>query len=325
MSPLDLQILDAFRGEEGKIISGEELSLLLNVSRTAVWKHIKALRLLGYQITSLPSQGYRLLSSPDILLPEEIMSGLGTSRVGKRILRLNNIGSTNTEAFRLAEEGAEEGTVVIADTQQKGKGRLGREWFSPPGVNIYCSVILRPSIPPVSAYQLTFLSAVAVARAVEQTVPLHPRIKWPNDILLNGRKIAGLLNEMSAETEKVNFIILGIGVNLNMTTKQFPENLRHPASSLMLESGSEVGRKTFLKTLIKELDILYDCYLRHGDGPVREEWIQRCDMMEKSVTVSGPNTLISGTVTGVDEHGALLVRLPDGSVEQVLSGDVTLV
>jgi BirA family transcriptional regulator, biotin operon repressor / biotin---[acetyl-CoA-carboxylase] ligase len=325
VSPLALKILDVFREETGKIISGEDLSLRLNVSRTAVWKHIKTLRLLGYQIIALPSQGYRLLSSPNILLPEEIMSGLDTSRIGNKILRLDNIGSTNNEAFKLAEEGAEEGTVVIADTQNKGKGRLGREWLSPPGVNIYCSVILRPPILPVSAYQLTFLSAVAVARAVEQTVPLQPRIKWPNDILLNGRKIAGLLNEMSAETEKVNFVILGIGVNLNMNTKQFPDNLRHPASSLMIESGIEVERKAFFKTLIKELDILYDCYLRYGDGPVREEWIQRCDMLGKSVSVSGSGALISGVVTGVDDHGALLVRLPDGSVEQVLSGDVTLV
>jgi BirA family transcriptional regulator, biotin operon repressor / biotin---[acetyl-CoA-carboxylase] ligase len=324
MSPLDLKILEVFRGGENRIISGEELSRHLNVSRTAVWKHIKALRALGYHIESLPSQGYRLLSSPDILLPEEIMSGLDTIRVGKRIVLLDHIGSTNTEAFRLAEDGAEDGTVVIADSQHHGKGRLGREWLSPPGVNIYCSVILRPPIPPVSAYQMTFLSAVAVARVVEQTVPLMPRIKWPNDILLNGRKIAGLLNEMSAETEKVNFVILGIGVNLNMSEQQFPENLRHPASSLMLESGSEVERKTFFTTLIKELDTLYDSYLRSGDEPVRKEWVHRCDMIGKSVAVSGPNTMISGTVTGVDEHGALLVRLSDGSIEQVLSGDVTL-
>ena len=325
MSPLDLRILDELRGEDGKIISGEELSLRLNVSRTAVWKHIKSLRLIGYQIISLPAQGYRLISSPDLLLPEAIMSGLDTSKIGNTILRLDNIGSTNIEAFRLAEEGAGEGTVIIADTQHRGKGRLGREWLSPPGVNIYCSVILRPPIPPVSAYQLTFLSAVAVARAVEQTIPLLPRIKWPNDILLNGRKIAGLLNEMSAETEKVNFVILGIGVNLNMSSEQFPGDLRHPASSLMIESGSEIERNTFLKALIKELDNLYDSYLRHGDEPIREEWIRRCDMMGKAVSVSGPGVMISGTVTGVDERGALLVRLPDGSVEQVLSGDVTLV
>ena len=325
VSPLDLRILEVFRDSAGGIISGEELSLLLNVSRTAVWKHIKALRLLGYQIISLPSQGYRLLSSPDILLPEEIMSGLDTSRIGNHIIRLDNIGSTNIEAFRMAEDGADEGTVIIADTQQRGKGRLGREWLSPPGVNIYCSVILRPPIPPVSAYQLTFLSAVAVARAVEQTVSVQPRIKWPNDILLNGRKIAGLLNEMSAETEKVNFVILGIGVNLNMSSEQFPDNLRHPASSLMIECGSEIERKVFLKTLLKELDTLYDGYLRHGDAPVREEWVRRCDMMGKAVSVSGPVSKTTGIVTGVDEHGALLVRLSDGRVEQILSGDVTLV
>src|SRR6185369_17974712 len=147
---------------------------------------------------------------------------------------LGETGSTNADAFRLAEEGAAEGTVVLADTQSGGKGRLGRIWSSPPGVNLYCSVILRPSVKPYEAPQLTFLSAVAVARAIEQATGLKPEIKWPNDVLIGGRKVAGLLNEMSAETDRINFVILGLGVNLNMTTAQFPHDLRHPATSLFL-------------------------------------------------------------------------------------------
>jgi BirA family biotin operon repressor/biotin-[acetyl-CoA-carboxylase] ligase len=324
VTPLDQGILDYFRASAGEVVSGEDLSTQLQVSRTAVWKHIKALKALGYRIDAVPSQGYRLLASPDILVPAEIYAGLDTVRVGKRVLCFADTDSTNLVAFKLAEEGAEEGTVVIADCQKRGKGRLGREWASPSGVNVYCSVILRPSILPVSAFQLTFLSAVAVCRAIERTTLLSPRIKWPNDILINGRKIAGLLNEMSAETEKVNFVVLGIGINLNMRREQFPKELRHPASSLLLEGGGTVGRVSFINSLLKELDLLYDLYLREGDGSIRKEWLDRCNMLGQAVMVSGGEAPLTGTVSGVDDNGALLVLQPDGKVGRVLSGDVTI-
>ena len=318
------KILGVFRQQDGRIVSGEELSNLLNVSRTAVWKQVKVLKALGYRIDSLPSQGYRLRASPDILVPAEIHAGLDTATIGKTIFCFAETDSTNQLAFKLAEEGAVDGTVIIADAQTRGKGRLGREWASPPGVNVYCSVILRPPIPPVSAYQLTFLSAVAVARAIESTTPLSTGIKWPNDILVNGRKIAGLLNEMSAETEKVNFVILGIGINVNMRRDQFPAILRHPASSLTLEGNGEINRIAFIRALLSELDLLYQQYLIEGDEPIRKEWLTRCNMVGRAVRVSCRDTVISGVVTGVDGNGALLVRLPDGREEQVLSGDVTL-
>ena len=318
------KILGLFREEGVSIISGEELSASLNISRTAVWKHIKALKILGYRFEALPSQGYRLMASPDLLVPAEIQTGLAPLRVGKKVICFPETESTNQVAFKLAEEGADDGTVVIADTQTRGKGRLGRQWASPPGANLYCSIILRPDIPPVSAYQLTFLSAVAVARAVEQTAPLAPRIKWPNDILINGRKVAGLLNEMSAETEKVNFVILGIGVNINMRHDQFPQELRHPASSLMLEAGSEFARVGFIRALLRELDLLYDLYLAEGDEPIRKEWLSRCNTLGRRVNVESGGSVFSGVVSGLGDYGALLVVLPDGREEQILSGDVTL-
>jgi BirA family transcriptional regulator, biotin operon repressor / biotin---[acetyl-CoA-carboxylase] ligase len=323
-APLAQRILALFRAKEGEVVSGEELSTLLGVSRTAVWKHIKSLKALGYRIDAIPSQGYRLLASPDILIPAEIAAGLVTARLGKRIICFAETDSTNQVAFKLAEEGGEEGTVVLADGQRRGKGRLGREWASPSGVNLYCSVVLRPPILPVVAYQLTFLSAVAVARAIERTTDLSPRIKWPNDILINGRKIAGLLNEMSAETEKVNFVILGIGVNLNMRADQFPKTLRHPASSLFLEGGREVGRISFIRALLTELDLLYALYLREGDAPIRKEWLDRCDIVGRMVTVTCRDYAFTGMVGGIDDSGALLVRLPSGVEEKVLSGDVTI-
>jgi len=220
----------------------------------------------------------------------------------------------------MAEDGAEEGSVVIADSQTGGKGRLGRNWSSPAGVNLYCSVILRPPIQPVAAPQLTFLSVIAVARAIEQLLPIQPRIKWPNDILVAGKKVAGLLNEMSAETDKVNFVILGIGVNLNMTQEQFPDDLRHPATSLFIETGVKVDRTCFARVLLQELDSLYATFLLEGYAPARREWLERSRLAGAMVTVTDNNVVRSGRVTGIDEYGALLLD----SGEQILSGDVVI-
>ena len=321
---LDQQILELFREKQGGLVSGEELSGALQVSRTAVWKHIKSLKELGYRIEAVPSQGYRLVSSPDLLIPAEIAAGLKSARIGRDIICFRETDSTNQVAFKLAEEGAEEGTVVVAEAQRRGKGRLGRRWESPAGVNLYCSIVLRPPILPIKAAQLTFLSTVAVARAIAATTSLRAFIKWPNDLLIDGRKVAGLLNEMSAETEKVNFVVLGIGVNINMHLVQFPAGLRHPATSLLLEGNRPVSRLAFTQALLEALDALYDTYLLHGYGPVRDEWLARCNFIGRQVRISFQEKELGGTAEGIDENGALLVRLADGKIERVLAGDVTI-
>lgn len=321
---LDRRILEIFRVRGGEVVSGEELSCLLKVSRTAVWKQIRTLKMLGYNISAVPSQGYRLISSPDLLIPAEITASLNTIRLGSEIICFRETGSTNALAFKLAEEGAVEGTVVIADAQRRGKGRLGREWESPPGVNLYCSIILRPPIPPVAAFQITFLSAVAVARSVTRCTRLEPSIKWPNDILVNGGKVAGLLNEMSAETEKVNFIVLGIGVNLNMRRDQFPQNLRHPASSLLLEGGVAINRTGFIRDLLMNLDALYDGYLRDGYAPIRDEWLAMSRMAGRRVRVTDNNRSTEGMVRGIDDNGALILECAGGGMERALTGDVMI-
>ncbi|MDR3579309.1 MAG: biotin--[acetyl-CoA-carboxylase] ligase [Oryzomonas sp.] len=315
-------ILQLFR-QQGGFVSGEQLSRELGVSRTAVWKHISTLRAAGYQVEAFPSRGYRLISSPDTLSTEEISVQLNTAIIGKRLVNLALTASTNAEAFRLAEDGAVEGAVVTADEQNKGKGRLGRTWSSPPGANLYCSVILRPKIKPLEAPQLTFLSAVAVARAIEQVTGLKPEIKWPNDVLIGGKKVAGLLNEMSAETDGINFVILGIGVNLNMTADQFPGDLRHPATSLYIETGVKVGRARFTALLLNELDRLYADFLDHGFALVRREWQERCNADGREVVISNHGCAdIRGQFAGIDSDGALLVQGPDGAIERILSGDV---
>jgi len=319
-------ILRLFREAGSGFVSGELISRELQVSRTAVWKHINGLRDAGYIIEAIPSRGYHLLSSPDILSVEEVREKLNTTRIGRQLVCLPETTSTNADAFHLAEAGAEDGTAVIADAQSGGKGRRGRVWSSPAGVNLYCSVVLRPAIMPHEAPQLTFLSAVAVARAIEQTTALRPEIKWPNDVLINGRKVAGLLNEMSAETDRVNFIILGIGVNLNMTLVQFPADVRTPATSLLLEQGLPVNRAQFAATMLGELDRLYTDFLRHGFGPVRDEWQQRCNANGREIVVSEAGVVtVRGMFQGIDGDGALLVQSPGGMVERILSGDVRVV
>ena len=323
MSIAAATILRLFREAGRGFVSGELISRELQVSRTAVWKQINGLRDAGYKIEAIPSRGYNLLSSPDILSLEEVREKLNTTRIGRQLVCLPETVSTNADAFHLAEEGAEEGTTVIADAQNGGKGRRGRVWSSPAGVNLYCSVVLRPEIMPHEAPQLTFLSAVAVARAIEGTTALQPEIKWPNDVLINGRKVAGLLNEMSAETDRVNFVILGIGANLNMTQAQFPADLRSPATSLLLEQGLPVNRAQFAARMLGELDRLYTDFLQHGFGPVRDEWQQRCNANGREVVVSeaGVET-VRGMFDGIDGDGALMLRFPDGTVERILSGDV---
>ena len=285
MSQADAAILRLFRDAGGGFVSGELISRELRVSRTAVWKHINGLRQAGYVIEAVPSRGYQLLSSPDILSVDEIHQQMRTACIGRRLVCLQETASTNADAFRLAEEGAEEGATVIADGQSGGKGRRGRVWTSPTGVNLYCSVVLRPQIMPHEAPQLTFLSAVAVARAIEATTGLKPGIKWPNDVLITGKKVAGLLNEMSAETDGINFVILGVGVNLNMSREQFPADLRTPATSLLLAGGQPLSRARFARVLLTQLDALYAEYLRHGPAPILAAWEARCDLVGRPVAV----------------------------------------
>lgn len=315
-------ILELFRGA-GDFVSGERISREFGISRSAVWKHISALRRHGYQVEAVPSRGYRLIAIPDVLSADSIEPFLTTERMARRTVSADRTVSTNADAFRLADLGAPEGTLVVADCQSGGKGRRGRVWTSPPGVNLYCSLVLRPQIMPWEAPRLTFLSAVAVARAIELTCGLTPSIKWPNDVLVDGCKVAGLLNEMNAETDAVAFVILGIGVNLNMTADQFPADLRHPATSLMLAGGRTVNRPLFAATMINEFERLYLDYLSQGFASVKAEWELRCNAAGRHVSVSdGDAELARGEFAGIDDDGAMLVRRQDGGIERIISGDV---
>ncbi|MBW2505191.1 MAG: biotin--[acetyl-CoA-carboxylase] ligase [Deltaproteobacteria bacterium] len=318
-------ILKLFRKTKGCFLSSAQISSELGVSRNAVWKQIENLRELGYQIKAVPSQGYQLVSSPDTLLPEEIQIDLETKCIGREIRYFPETDSTNLQATKLGESGAVEGLVVIADQQSQGKGRLGRKWISPPNVNLYASILLRPRILPSEAPQLTFLSAVGICRAIEQLAGLNPKVKWPNDITLHEKKVAGLLNEMNSETDQVNFVVLGMGVNLNMSVGQFPKELAYPATSLAIELGHPVSRIAFTRALLHHIDLLYSDYLLDGISTVRKAWTERCDWVGRRVEVNCHTQIITGVVQGLGNDGALLVATECVIIEEVLAGDVQLV
>lgn len=315
-------LLNLLQKGSGGWISGGELSRTLGVSRAAIWKQIEQLRQEGFRIEAQKSKGYRLLAMPESLTEATLTTGQALQIVGRRVITLEETDSTNLQAAALGAEGEEEGTVVFADSQSAGKGRRGRSWCSPPGTNLYLSLLLRPPIAPWDAPQLTFLSAVAAARAIHNVSRLPIAVKWPNDLLINGRKVAGMLNEMQAESEQVGWVVLGIGLNVNMRREQFPEDLRYPATSLASEAGREVSRIAVARELLAELDRAYADYLRDGFEPIRAAWLELFPFVERLVEVSGAGETVVGRVTGVDDDGALLLLDNNGDEVRILSGDV---
>lgn len=318
------QILSLFYGRKGDCLSGQEISEQLGISRAAVWKQVKSLREQGFRIEAKHAQGYRLLEAPELLLSTDIKRSLETRVIGSEIISLQEVDSTNVQIKKLAERGAAEGTVLIADRQSAGRGRLGRRWESPSGVNLYCSILIKPQMPVQQAPQLTFLSSVAVVETLSEVCSLSAQVKWPNDILVNGAKICGLLNEMDAETEMLHYVILGIGVNLNMAVEQFPPQLNYPATSVLREMGQRVDRARFLKVLLEKIDQSYDDLQKDGFASIRRRWESLCDIMNKRVSVSQQFDELTGTVVGLDPDGALRVQGDTGGIERILAGDVRL-
>lgn len=299
-------------------ISGEELSRKLGVSRAAVWKEIQVLRKLGYRIDAAPHTGYRLTSAPDRLIADELHALLKTRIVGSSVLCYEELDSTNSTAFALAEKGAADGTCLIAEHQRGGKGRLGRTWSSPKAQNILLSVVLRPRITAFDAPRVTLAAAVCVARAIERETGLRPRIKWPNDLLLNERKLCGILTEMSAETDRVSFIVVGIGLNVNSD----PADLPAGSTSLATASGSVLRRAPLVRAILTELDSAYD-RIRDGvfDG-IATAWEEYSGTTGQRVIAHLPGRTIQGAAQGIDADGALWIRTDSGLQERVLTGDV---
>lgn len=317
-------ILELLREAAGAYVSGEDIAKRMQVSRTAIWKHIRELKQAGYAIGSHSRRGYALLEAPDVLLPNEIRHGLQTERFGREIYHYQEVTSTNNEAKRLASvEGVAEGAIIVSETQSGGRGRLSRGWFSPIGKGIWFSIVLRPAFLPQEAPKCTLLAAVAIARAIEKVTGVRAGIKWPNDILYQGKKLVGILTEMNAEMDGINYIVIGMGINVNITASEVPEELREIVTSLLMIRGEKTSRITLLCAILKELEIIYQSVLNQGFADILNEWKTYSVTLEQQVRVIGIDASFDGTAIDIDKDGALLVKTQDG-VQRVLAGDVSI-
>jgi len=313
-------VLHVLRGAP-EPISGERLAAQLGLSRAAVWKRVHRLKDQGYVIEGSPRRGYRLLAVPDKLLPEEVLQGLQTRVFTGPVHHFETLNSTNDLAKELAVQGAPEGAFVVAETQTGGRGRLGREWNSPPGVGLYVSLVLRPMLPPMELPQITLTTAVAVVRAVRRVAGLAPGIKWPNDLLINGRKLGGILTEMETESDRIRHVVVGLGLNVN--NPEFPPELAATATSLTLTAGRAFSRVHLLQAWLEEFEALYDRFLNQGFPEILEEWKDYTVTLGRAVTVRQGPREISGQATDVAPDGALLLKTANGEMVRVTSGEIT--
>lgn len=315
------QILQYLKLNSDKHVSGQILSSKFGVSRTAIWKHINTLRKQGYKIASSTNLGYKLESVPDLITKEDILQELGTNTLGKTIYCLKQTESTNITAKELARQGTPHGTIVIAEEQTKGRGRLGRHWSSPDG-GIWLSIVLRPALHPTACPGLTLLSGLAIAKAIRKYLALPAVIKWPNDILVQQKKVCGILTEMSAEMDKVHYIIIGIGINANVDIKDLPEDIQNIATSLKAEVHRNISRTQLIKTILEELENILNStggILRNALQSIKE---LSCTI-DTIVKINTGQIQIEGMAIDITENGALLVQTNDGNIQEVIAGDVT--
>ncbi len=319
-SPL-ATVLEALR-QAAAPLSGEALAARLGLSRAAVWKRINRLKALGYAIEGSPRRGYRLLAATEKLLPEEITPGLANRHLKGPVHHFDEVASTNDMAKELAARGAPEGTLVVAEAQSRGRGRLGRQWESPPGTGLYVSLILRPALPPAEMPQITLTTAVAAARALSRAAGVTPGIKWPNDLLLGGKKLGGILTEMEAESEQIRHLVVGLGINVN--NPAFPEEISAIATSLALATGRRHSRVTILRAWLEEFEELYGRFLAREFAGILEEWRSLAVTIGSQVTVRQGPRVICGLALEVAPDGALLLEMDSGEVVRVTSGEIAL-
>ena len=315
-------ILETLRKE--RHISGEEMGKRLKTSRTAVWKHVNELRKMGYEIQSSPKIGYTFKKGTNLLLSEEIEHGLNAQIMGKHVVHYDTVSSTQDIAAEMARRGAIEGTLVIAETQEKGRGRKGRSWVSFPQGGIYLSLILRPNLMPFQVVQIPLIAGVALTKAIRETVPLQPVIKWPNDIIIGKKKVGGILTEMSSEIDGVNYVILGIGLNVNMSVSVFNEDISDIATSLIDRCGEFTSRVKLVQSFLCEFELIYTKFLAHGFGPARDEWKELNTTLGSLLKITDGITDIEGEAIDIDNDGFLLVRKENGDISRIISGDVSL-
>ncbi len=316
------KILTVLKESEG-FVSGQDLCSVLGVSRTAVWKVIKQLEEEGYKIEAVRNKGYRLVEVADVMTKAEIGSRIHTKWMGKNLLYLPVTDSTNIQAKKQGEGGAPHGTLVVADCQNAGKGRRGRSWSSPSGTSIYMSFLLRPQIPPRCASMITLIAGMASCQAVREATGLKAQIKWPNDLVVRGKKICGILTEMSAEMEQIHYIVTGIGINVNQ--QEFPEEIRTKATSLKLETGRDLSRSEIIAGTMEWFEKYFEIFLETEDlSRLRKEYEGLLANMNQEVLVLDPKGEYKGICRGIQEDGELLVEQRDGRIGRVMSGEVSV-
>ena len=313
-------ILEYLLNHKGEYVSGQKISEELGISRTAVWKHIRVLKSRGYVIESYTKRGYCLMEAPELLLPELVGEGLQTKIFGKKIHYTEKVDSTNNVAKKLAEEGAEEGTIVLAEEQSGGRGRLERSFLSPFAQGVWFSLILRPTFLPMEVSKMTLLAAVALTKALHKMGLVECGIKWPNDILVKNRKVVGILTELNASMERINYLVMGIGINTSLTKKELPKDLRKTVTSFTIENVP-VHRQALLQEVLLQLERYYEIAETEGFKPILAEWKVLSMMMGKEVEVSEPGRSFTGKAVDLDDSGNLIVETEAGR-ETVLAGDV---
>lgn len=322
-------VLKHLKEHRGQYVSGEAISTSLGVSRTAVWKYIHELKTAGYGITSSSRKGYLLEEIPDVLNASEIREGLNTAVIGKRVHCFETIDSTNIYGKKIASEGCEDGTLVVSEYQTAGRGRLGRQWDSSDKKGIWMSVVLKPFLLPEEVPIITLAVSVAIVDAIKAATGIRTGIKWPNDIILEDKKVCGILTEMSCEMEQVNFIVIGIGLNVNQELEDFSEEVRNKATSLKMayrgkEQDIQLRRSSLIRQILMELEKQYEMVKTGQTGKIVEQWRQKSVMLGKEVRVYVKGIERIGRATDITNDGKLILQEENGQMHEIMSGEVSV-
>lgn len=317
----DERLVSLLLKNEGSYLSGEALASSMGVTRAALWKRVNALRERGFVIEAERGRGYRLLEPPD--LSAEVLRTYARGKLGREVIFYESLDSTNDTAMGLASGGAAHGTVVLADEQRKGRGRLGRRWASPQGRNIYMSIILRPGMRPREAALITLMAAVSAATAIREKTGLGAGIKWPNDLIAGGRKLGGILTEVRSDPDRVLHAVVGVGINVNMAQSDFPHSIRGSATSVFMETGKRHRRTPIVAALLGCLEGELERFTKEGRGPLLEEWRRLSSTLGKTVRVDAGDEEITGVALDIDDEGRLVLKAGDG-LRRISSGDLTM-
>ncbi|HLR63140.1 MAG TPA: biotin--[acetyl-CoA-carboxylase] ligase [Lentibacillus sp.] len=316
------RLIELLETSDHQYVSGQFLSEKLNISRSAIWKHMKELEKDGYEIEGVRRKGYRITGSPDKVSENTLHWGLQTKWLGKNIIHKTTTNSTQQVAHQAARENAEHGTVIIADEQIEGKGRMAREWHSTKNKGIWMSMIMRPSIPPAAAPQLTLLTATVLAEVITKCTSAEPKIKWPNDLLINDKKTAGILTEMQAEQDQIQYIVTGIGINVNHSNVDFPGELSNKATSLKMETGDDQQIVKIIQQILMYFERAYDAFIRDGFTNVKNKWESYGYKIGESIRIRTNSEPLEATFIGIAEDGALLVQSETDETRRIYSGEI---